>query len=90
MWRFFLEISLKSFEGAFGGSYFREIKSAVTGKTHAHEELEFEDHFAGIDKSLVTSSVPDVKRNKYGVKSGTTLEQWVNAIDDRNLFLFFF
>ncbi len=63
-------------KGAFGGAYFRPIESAVTGQKHSGEEKEFAAHFAGIDKALVSSAKPDVKRNNYGVKSGTELQAW--------------
>ena len=63
-------------QGAFGGAYFRPIKSGVTGKTHAGEEEELAALFGHLDKSLVNSDVADVARNKYRVKSGTDLAAW--------------
>jgi hypothetical protein len=66
-------------QGAFGGAYFRPIVSQVTGKKHFDEHKEFSEHFAHIDSSLIASSVKDVRRNKYKVDSGTTLESWESS-----------
>jgi hypothetical protein len=63
-------------QGAFGGAYFRPIESGVTGLRHAGAEAEFAALFAGIDKALICSPKANVKRNKYGVKSGTELAAW--------------
>lgn len=62
-------------QGAFGGSYWRPIKSGVTGQSYkdAHHEFPF---FDGIEERLMSRTVADVKINRFGVKSGTTLEDW--------------
>lgn len=63
--------------GAFGGTYWRPIRSAVTGRAHtgAHRRLPA-DWWRGIDESLLASPKYDKARNCYGVKVGTTLEYW--------------
>lgn len=67
-------------KGAFGGTYFRTIESGVTGKTHngriAIREYP-DDWFKGLDiEKKVISSKYDKKVNKYGVKCGSSLEDW--------------
>ena len=67
--------------GSFGGGYYRTISSAATGMVHKDAHLEFPaGWFEGIHVgSLVTSNVYRPKTNKYGKKSGQTLEQWEEA-----------
>ena len=56
-------------EGAFGGTYFRDIYSGVNGKWYRNSWKEFK--FSNdIDKKLHASNYCDVKVNKYGVKVG--------------------
>ena len=62
--------------GAFGGAYFRPIKSGVTGKSYTNAADEFAEHFKGIPKEKISSKTADVSRNKYGVKAGQTLDAW--------------
>ncbi|ESP03981.1 hypothetical protein LOTGIDRAFT_109871, partial [Lottia gigantea] len=64
--------------GSFGGTYFRPIKSSVTGKgyTGVWKELP-KDWLEGLNISKQISSTTyheDV--NKYGVKCGGSLEMW--------------
>ncbi len=61
--------------GSFGGTYWRPIHSAVTRKNHRGAHLKY-DWWAGIPDDFLTSSIYDKKKNKYGVKVGTTLEYW--------------
>ena len=49
-------------KGAFGGTYFRPIYSSVTDKNYNEKE--------------VISEKYDKKVNKYGVKCGSSLEDW--------------
>ena len=69
-------------KGAFGGTYFRTIDSGVTGKTHHGKTAIREypdDWFKGFDiEKKVISSKYDKKVNKYGVKCGSSLEDWEN------------
>jgi hypothetical protein len=66
--------------GAFGGTYFRTIESGVSGKTHQGNTAIREypnDWFKGIDtEKLITSKTYDKHVNKYGVKCGSSLEDW--------------
>ena len=65
--------------GSFGGTYFRPIKSVVTGKTYGDEvwkELPA-DWLEGLDiETEVASSHYDKEVNRYGVRSGASLEEW--------------
>tara|TARA_Y100000389_G_scaffold43581_1_gene38234 strand:- start:5833 stop:6387 length:555 start_codon:yes stop_codon:yes gene_type:complete len=67
-------------EGSFGGTYFRPIKSSVTGNTYTSQEVinEYPKYwFQGINiDKMVTSSTYDKKVNKYNVKCGSSLENW--------------
>ena len=72
-------------EGAFGGSYFRDIYSGITGKWYKNSWKEF-DQLENIDQKYYCSSHYDVSVNKYGVKCGTSLRlwenmSWINEID---------
>ena len=66
--------------GAFGGTYFRPIKSSVTGKSYKSENVIKEypkSWFTGINKKThVISSKYDKNINKYKVKCGSSLEDW--------------
>ena len=72
-------------EGAFGGTYFRDIYSSVTGKWYKKSWKEF-NQLKNIDKKYYCSNYYDVSVNKYGVKCKTSLrfwenKGWVNEID---------
>ena len=59
--------------GSFGGTYWRPITSAVTGKKHKNNHVKY-----GWDISphLLTATVYDKSLNKYKTRVGTTLEFW--------------
>ena len=65
--------------GAFGGTYFRPIGSAVTKKTYGDEvwkELPA-DWLDGLDvRKQVASPVYDADVNKWRVKCGNELSEW--------------
>jgi hypothetical protein len=65
--------------GAFGGTYFRPIRSAVTRKTYGDEvwkELP-KDWIEGLDvRNQVASPVYDENVNKWRVKCGNELSEW--------------
>jgi len=65
-------------KGAFGGTYFRKIKSGVTGETYSDAWKEFPDAwFEGMQvKTQVASATYHESRNKYGVKCGSGLDAW--------------
>ena len=66
--------------GAFGGTYFRPIKSSVTGKSYKSRNVIKEypkTWFNGINKKThVISSNYDKNINKYKVKCGSSLKEW--------------
>ncbi len=66
--------------GSFGGTYYRNIDSSITGKSYIGKKVikEFpKSWFQGIDiDTMVVSSKYDKKINKYGVKCGSSLEDW--------------
>lgn len=73
--------------GSFGGTYFRPIYSSVTGKNYKNEHRKFE-FFNDIPDSMLTRSWDNYDKNinRYGVKVGSTLEEWekkgwINPID---------
>ena len=59
-------------EGAFGGTYFREIYSKVNGKWYKKSWKEF-DQLKNIDQKYYCSDSYNVSVNKCGVKCGTSL-----------------
>lgn len=61
-------------QGSFGGTYFREIKSNITGKTHKNRHLKYK--LKSIDPNLLTRSCKDydICINKYGVKVGVDIK----------------
>jgi hypothetical protein len=74
--------------GSFGGTYFRPIKSKVVNKQLKNQHKEYKKYgWFNLDESkYVTSQVCNPSLNKYGVKSGTSLDfweskGWINKID---------
>ena len=81
-------------EGAFGGTYFRDIYSSVNGKWHRKSWKEFNE-LKDIDQKYYCSCNYDVSVNKYGVKCGTSLRFWenkgcINEIDPYGWFQWYF
>ena len=64
-------------EGAFGGTYLRDIYSGVNGKLYRKSWKEFEE-LKNIDQNYYCSNYYDVNVNKYIVKCGTSLRFWKN------------
>ena len=62
-------------EGAFGGTYFRDIYSSVTRKWYRKSQKEF-NQLKDIDQKYYFSSYHDVSVNKHGVKCETFLRFW--------------
>ena len=66
--------------GAFGGTYFRPIKSAVCPKVKFGDEVWQElpaDWIEGLDPATqLCSSTYRTSVNKYKVKCGASLEEW--------------
>ena len=81
-------------EGAFGGTYFRDIYSSINGKWFRKSWKEF-DVLENIDQKYYCSNYYDVSINKYGVKCGTSLrfwenKGWINPIDPYGWFQWHF
>ena len=78
-------------EGAFGGTYYRDIYSGVTGNWYKKSWKEF---ISG--KILINCShYYEVSVNKYGVNCGTSLrfwehKRWMNEIDLYGWFQWYF
>ena len=71
-------------EGAFGGTYFRDIDSGINDKWYKKLWKEF-DELKNIDQKYHCLNYY-VSVNKYGVKCGTSLrfwenKGWINPID---------
>ena len=75
-------------EGAFGGTYFRNIYSVVTGKWYKTSWKEF-NQLKDIDQKYYCSSYYDVIDNKCGVKCRTPLRLWENKgwINEKDFFI---
>ena len=64
-------------EGAFGGTYFRDIYSSINDKWYKNSWKDFV-HLENIDAKIYASDYYDVNANKYSVKCGTSLRFWEN------------
>ena len=62
-------------EGAFGGTYFREVYSNINEKWCKNSQKEF-IHLKNIDRKFYASDYYDINVNKCGVKCGTSLRFW--------------
>jgi len=60
-------------QGAFGGTYWRDIHSTVTGKNYSGQHKKYNWK---LSDDLLTRQKEVKSLNKYGVHSGTTLEYW--------------
>ena len=81
-------------EGAFGGTYFRDIYSSVNNKWYKKSWKEF-DVLENIDQKYYCSDCYDISVNKYGAKCGTSLrfwenKGWINPIDSYGWFQWYF
>ena len=81
-------------EGAFVGTYFRDIYSNVSKKWYKNSWKEF-DRIKNIDAKLFASDYYDENLNKYKVKTGTSLRFWedkgcINEIDPYGWFQCYF
>ena len=81
-------------EGTFGGTYFRDIYSGVTGKWYKKSWKEF-DQLENIDQKFYCSDYYDVSVNKYDVKCGTSWrfwenKGWINETDPYGWFQWYF
>ena len=66
--------------GSFGGTYFRPIRSGVTGASYTTKEVLREypkEWFEGIDvKMQLGSKTYRIEQNRYRVKCGGSLDMW--------------
>ena len=81
-------------EGAFGGTYFRDVYSNINKKWYKNSWKEFV-HLKNIDAKFYASDYYDINVNKYGVKCGTSLrfwenKSWINEIDPYGWFQLYF
>ena len=66
-------------EGAFVGTYFRDIYSNVNKKWYKKSSKEF-NQLKNIDQKYYQSDFYDVSVNKYSVKCGISLRFWENKV----------
>ena len=81
-------------EGAFGGTYFRDIYSGINEKWYKNSWKEF-DQLKNIDAKFYASDYYDVDVNNCGVKCRTSLrfwenKGWINEIDPYGWFQWYF
>ena len=81
-------------EGAFGGTYFRNINPGINEKWYKNSWKEF-DQLKNIDATFYASDYYDVNVSKYGVKCETSLrfwenEGWINKTDPYGWFQWYF
>ena len=82
-------------EGAFEGTYFRDICSGINGKWYKKSWKKF-DQLKNINKKYYCSDYyDDVSISKYGVKCKTSLrfwenKGWINEIDPYGWFQWYF
>ena len=72
-------------EGAFGGTYFRDVYPNINKKWYKNSWKEI-IHLKNIDPKFYASGYYDVNVNKYSVKWGTSLtfweiKGWINKIN---------
>ena len=72
-------------EGAFGGTYLRDIYSNINEKWYKNSWKEF-IHLKNIDAKFFAADYYDINVTKYGVKCRTSLrfwenKGWINKID---------
>ena len=81
-------------EGAFGGTYFRDIYSGINKKWYKNSWQEFV-HVKNIDAKFYASDYYDVNVSRYGAKCRTSLrfwknKGWINKIDPYGCFQWYF
>ena len=64
-------------EGAFGGTYFRDISYGVNGRWYRKSWKDFND-LKGVNSKYYCSIYCDAKVNKYNVECGTSFRFWEN------------
>ena len=69
-------------EGAFGGTYFRDVYANINKKWYKNSWKEFV-HLKIIDAKFYASDYYDRYVNKYGVKRRTSLRFWEKLVTRR-------
>merc|ERR1712232_972970 len=69
--------------GAFGGTYFRPIKSAVTNISYIPKQVLSTtlkpEWIAGLDRKVLTSSTYNINVNRFKAKCGGSLGMWESS-----------
>ena len=81
-------------EGAFGGTYLRDIYSGINEKWYKNSQKEF-DQLKNIDAKFYASDYYDKSLNKYKVNTGISLrfweiKGWINKTDPYGWFQWYF
>ena len=81
-------------EGAFGGTYFRDIYSNVNNRWYKNSWKEF-SVLKDIDPRYYFSDYYDINLNKYSVKCGRSLrfwesKGWISSLDPYGWFQWYF
>ena len=81
-------------EGAFGGTYLRDIYSGINEKWYKNSQKEF-DQLKNIDAKFYVSDYYDKSLNKYKVNTGISLrfweiKGWINKTDPYGWFQWYF
>jgi hypothetical protein len=65
-------------QGSFGGTYWRPIYSHVTKKHYKNQHQKYDSWWSGIKREWLITPWEEYDKtiNKYGVKVGSTLEEW--------------
>lgn len=63
--------------GIVGGSYFRDIKSPITGKSHSKEDLKPFVFLDKIDKDKLISQEYNKQYNRFKVTAGSSYSYWI-------------
>ena len=67
-------------DGAFGGTYYRKITSAVTGETYEDVHQEYpEEWFKGMAPKSYKNATYRGDVNKWGVECGGALDMWESS-----------
>ncbi len=68
--------------GSFGGTYWRSIRSSITGKKYENMHKKYPDEWwVNVGENRLTRKWEDYDKsiNKYNVKVGSTLEEWEDS-----------
>jgi hypothetical protein len=67
-------------DGAFGGTYYRPIKSSVTGESYKDQHKEFPaDWLKGVPEKALTATTYSATVNKWKAECGGALDMWESS-----------